>query len=191
MRRPAGFVLVGGRSRRMGTDKALLRHRGGRTLVECIAERLASVCEGVALIGPAERYRHLHLPVLADAIAERGPAGGVLAALRHGAEWNLIVACDMPGVCEDLFLRLIGRARAADVDCVVPITAEGQEHPLCALYSERCRDGWEQAMAEGLNKIGQIVRRFRTARVPVEDERHLQNLNTLADWHSYLRSAGK
>jgi molybdenum cofactor guanylyltransferase len=177
---------VGGRSRRMGTDKALLRNTDGRTLVECVAERLTRVCDSVTLVGPADRYGHLPYPMLADAVAERGPAGGVLAALRHGAEWNLLVACDMPGVCEELFVRLVRRAEQGGVDCVVPISPDGHEHPLCALYSRACHDEWEQALAQGLTRVGQIVRRFRVAHCEIENEEHLRNVNTPGDWQSYL-----
>ena len=169
----------------MGTDKALLPDGGG-TLVQRIAEQVSHVCECVTLIGPAQRYAHLGFAILPDAVAERGPAGGVLAALRHGSEWNLIVACDMPGVCEELFLRLIQRAEAGGVDCVVPVSAEGQDHPLCALYSQTCREGWEEAVAQKLTRIGQIVRRFRVAHVAIADEHQLRNVNTPDDWKSYL-----
>jgi molybdenum cofactor guanylyltransferase len=186
MLRPAGFVLVGGRSRRMGTDKALLAISEGRTLAECVAERVSRVCQSVTLVGPAVRYGHLPYPMLPDAVSERGPAGGVLAALRHGAEWNLLVACDMPGVCEELFVRLIRRAEEGGVDCVVPITPDGHEHPLCALYNRACRDGWEDALAQGLTRVGQIVRRFRVAHCEIHDEEHLRNVNTPGDWQNYL-----
>jgi molybdopterin-guanine dinucleotide biosynthesis protein A len=63
---------------------------------------------------------------------------------------------------------------------------EGQEHPLCALYNQSCREGWEEAVAQGLTKVVQIIRRFRIAQVPVEDEGQLRNLNTPGDWQTYL-----
>lgn len=175
----------------MGTDKALLEAGDGRTLVERVAARVARVCNRVTLIGPAERYGHLAFPILPDAVAERGPAGGILAALQCGDEWNLLVACDMPGVCDELFLRLIRRAEAGDADCVVPVSVEGLEHPLCALYNQSCRDEWEAAVAQGLTKVVQIIRRFRVAQVPIEDETQLRNLNTPGDWHDYCAHRGK
>jgi molybdopterin-guanine dinucleotide biosynthesis protein A len=170
----------------MGSDKALLAGSDGRTLVERVAEQVARFCGGVTLIGPADRYRHLPYPVLPDAVAERGPAGGILAALRQGAEWNLLVACDMPGVCDELFRRLIERAEAEAADCVIPISPEGQEHPLCALYGQSCREGWEDAVEQGLTRLGQIVRRFRVVHVEIENESQLHNVNTPGDWHSYF-----
>jgi molybdopterin-guanine dinucleotide biosynthesis protein A len=169
----------------MGTDKALLADRDGRTLVERVADQVARICGGVTLIGPADRYVHLSFPVLPDAVSERGPAAGILAALRQGADWSLVVACDMPGVCDELFQRLIDRADAERADCVVPISPEGQEHPLCALYHQSCREGWEDAVAQGLTRVGQIIRRFRVIHVEIVEEALLQNVNTPADWHSY------
>src|SRR5665213_1694187 len=99
----AGFVLAGGASRRMGRDKALLP-LGGGTMVEQIAARVLRVTGNVTLIGSPEKYGHLGLPVVADEIENCGPLGGLYTALRLSqAEWNVVVACDMPDVTE-LFL---------------------------------------------------------------------------------------
>ena len=68
----AGFVLAGGRSSRMGSNKALLPFRGS-TLVEHIAQRVHAAAGRVILVGQPEIYSHLALPVVADARPECGP----------------------------------------------------------------------------------------------------------------------
>src|SRR5882672_6033560 len=99
----AGFVLTGGRSSRMGRDKALLPvagsgPAGGLSLVERTAELVRGAAGSVILIGMPERYAHLGLPVVADIVEDCGPMGGLLTALHvTHADSNLIVACDMPG----------------------------------------------------------------------------------------------
>ncbi|MES1257997.1 MAG: NTP transferase domain-containing protein, partial [Acidobacteriota bacterium] len=84
----AGWILVGGRSARMGSDKALLRI-GGRPLALRIADAVAEVCGPVTLVGDPARYASLGLPVLADEFAGEGPLSGIEAALRGTrADWN-------------------------------------------------------------------------------------------------------
>ena len=97
MDRMAGFVLVGGNSTRMGRDKAQLPLHG-RTLVEHIAGAVAEAAGSVTLIGAPERYPDLGIRMLPDSRPGAGPLGGICTALAStDAEWNLIVACDMPG----------------------------------------------------------------------------------------------
>jgi molybdopterin-guanine dinucleotide biosynthesis protein A len=142
----AGFVLVGGRSSRMGRDKALLP-LNGLTLVEVLAGLVKSAAKTVRLIGPPDRYESLGFPVVADSVENCGPLGGVYTALSiTRADWNLIVACDMPGLTADFLENLLRAAEASEADCVVPAGTRGVE-PLCAVYHRRCRTQAASAIA--------------------------------------------
>src|SRR5437588_11783860 len=97
--RVSGFVLSGGRSSRMGRDKALLPYRS-RTLVQHVADEVQRVTGNVSLIGDAARYAHFGYPVYPDCVPECGPLGGIYTALnRSEADWSIIVSCDLPKVC--------------------------------------------------------------------------------------------
>src|SRR5579862_3839386 len=97
----AGFVLAGGRSRRMGRDKALLPYRGA-PLIAHVAGTVEKVLDDsghVAIVGAPDRYRDLGYRVLADLFPGCGPLGGIVTALSLAeSDWNLIVACDMPNL---------------------------------------------------------------------------------------------
>jgi molybdopterin-guanine dinucleotide biosynthesis protein A len=98
----AGFVLAGGRSSRRGRDKALIPC-GDHTLIGHIARVVERACGSVVLVGCPERYRALPYPAIEDALPEQGPLGGIQAALcASSAEWNLVVACDMPLITVEL-----------------------------------------------------------------------------------------
>src|SRR5579863_4844402 len=92
----AGFILGGGESSRMAVDKGLLEIDG-----EAVILRTARVMEAVAgsacVVGGVETYRGLGLRAIADDWPRCGPLGAIATALRASdAEWNLIVACDLP-----------------------------------------------------------------------------------------------
>jgi molybdopterin-guanine dinucleotide biosynthesis protein A len=112
-----GFVLVPGHSTRMGRDKALLKFHGS-TFAGGIAECVRRVAGNVTLVGPPDRYRELGYTVIPDRVPGCGPLGGVYTALSSShAEWNLIVACDMP-----LVHGCVRRRRIRRLDC-------GLRHP--------------------------------------------------------------
>src|SRR5262245_20962580 len=130
----AGYVLAGGRSSRMGSDKALLPFGGG-TLLEHVAQVVHQAVGNVTVIGPQSRYGRLGLQVIEDVHPNAGPLGGIQTALRHSpAEWSLVVACDMPGLTVVFLSWLIAAATASAAQAVLP-TVDGERlEPICAMY---------------------------------------------------------
>lgn len=177
MLRRAGFVLVGGRSSRMGRDKALLP-AGSKTLAEQTADYVKHAAGNVTLIGPPDRYGFLGLPVIPDVAEGLGPLAGLCTALRiSAAEWNLIVACDMPGLNAEFLRKLLESAEIAGKDCLVPSSARGME-PLCAVYHARILPAVESALNRKLLKMQDFVRQLDHAIWPVEDAALVRNVNT-------------
>jgi molybdopterin-guanine dinucleotide biosynthesis protein A len=176
-----GFVLTGGRSSRMGRDKALLPIDRS-TLVEQIAARVRAAAGSVTLIGSPARYGSLGLPVAADLIEDCGPIGGVYTALKiSSAPWNLIVACDMPAVTAGFFGGLLEAARNADAECVVPETGSSL-HPLCAVYHRRAVAALQYAFDHKSFKMHDLLRSLRTLTLPVSDASLVENVNTPIEW---------
>jgi molybdopterin-guanine dinucleotide biosynthesis protein A len=165
----------------MGRDKALLP-LGGTTMVEEIAARVRGAAGSVTLIGSPEKYGHLGLPVVADEIENCGPLGGLYTALRGTeAEWNVLVACDMPNVNEVFLEQLFVAAEGSDLDCVVP-EIDGQTNPLCAVYHRRLIVAAESAISRKLFKMQNFVSTLRTFYWRAPDPRPLLNVNTPAEW---------
>src|ERR1700722_1892092 len=177
----AGFVLVGGASRRMGRDKALLP-LGAVTMVEEIAARVRAAAGNVTLIGSPEKYGHLGLPVVPDEIENCGPLGGLYTALRRTeADWNVLVACDMPHVTEVFLKQLLEAAEGSDGDCLVPEIG-GKIDPLCAVYHRRLVTAAECSIHRKLFKMQYFVSTLRTSYWRVSDARPLLNVNTPSEW---------
>jgi molybdopterin-guanine dinucleotide biosynthesis protein A len=177
----AGFVLVGGRSSRMGRDKALLR-LGDSTLVELVAARVRAAAGNVTLIGPSERYGGLGYPVVGDLVEACGPLGGVYTALSiTSADWNLVVACDMPSLTVEFLEDLLAAAEVVGPDCLVPQTSSGLE-PLCAVYHRRCLAAAKAAILHKVFKMHDFISGLRCETRPLSDPSPLENINTPEEW---------
>ncbi len=179
----AGFVLTGGRSSRMGRDKALLPIEGS-LLVERTAERVRAAAGSVTLIGAPGRYVHLGLSVLPD-LAEDGAGGpifGLHTALKTTcADWNLVVACDMPGLTTGFLTGLLAAARQMGCACLTPQTESGL-HPLCAVYHRRAGDAVEFAIHHKRFKMHDLLKSLGAVSLPVSDASLLENVNTPLEW---------
>ena len=179
----AGFVLAGGASSRMGRDKALLPYRGS-SLLEHVAGQVRQAAGSVAIIGPRRLYGDLGPPVFEDLHPGCGPLGGIEAALSaSAAEWNLVVACDMPGVTAEFLRCLLEHAEESGADAMAADGGRGLE-PLCACYRRACLPAIRQAIQSKAFKLADALAGVRLLHWPVE-EAVLVNLNTPQDWDRY------
>jgi molybdopterin-guanine dinucleotide biosynthesis protein A len=179
--RRSGYVLVGGNSSRMGRDKAMLPYRGER-LVDYIAREVRGAAGSVTLVGAAERYGALGYRVIPDKIAGRGPLGGVHAALSDtSAEWNLLVACDMPRLEQALLENLLGRAEELGCDCLVPLSAPNKVEPLCAVWRRSALAKIEAALNAGVLRMTDALQLLDT-HYWTGAEACFANANTPREW---------
>lgn len=141
----SGVVLAGGRSRRMSTDKALLRV-DGMALVDRVAAVLGQVCDEV-LIASGDGARLDRPGEIADAFPDAGPLGGLLAAMEAATHEVLaVVAVDMPAASAAV-LETLARA-LGEADAAVPVV-DGRAHPLHAVYATRTVAGLRAYLEEG------------------------------------------
>lgn len=183
--RRAGFVLVGGASSRMGRDKALLPYQD-TVLAECVAREVEKAAGSAMFVGPSERYNGLSRRVIPDLRPGNGPLGGLEAALAAtNADWNLIVACDMPQVSAPLFLELFERAEVSGADCLVPHSAPGRPEPLCAVYHRRCLSAAQVAIDHKILKMNDFLARLNVAAWSVSQPRWPGNVNTPEEFKAH------
>jgi len=171
----------------MGTDKAFLE-LGDKPLIARAVELAHEVAAEVKIVGDQEKFS-AYGPVVADIYRDRGPLGGIHAALKDtDAEWNLILAVDLPFLKASFLDYLLKRALSADAMATVPSTG-GYCQPLCAVYRKQFADVAERALAEGRNKIDQLFGNVSLCVVSEEDivtngftASIFRNLNTPEEW---------
>lgn len=184
----AGFILAGGGSSRMGRDKALLE-LGGMTLVVRTARLVQEVAEAPTIVGSPERLGGLGLKVIGDGWPGAGPLGGIATALHASdAQWNLIVACDLPYLTKAWLETIAARALASRADAVLPMNERGAE-PLCAMYQTKCERAIRASLERGTRKVTDGLAGLRVEKIePAEwkgfdsDGLLFKNMNSPADY---------
>jgi molybdopterin-guanine dinucleotide biosynthesis protein A len=183
----SAFILAGGQSLRMGEDKAFLR-LGGGTLLTHALETARAAAGSVCIVGSAEKFAAF-APVIEDVYPQRGPLGGIHAALtRTATDLNLVVAVDLPFIQPNFLHYLIARARETDAVVVVP-KAGGGLQPLCAVYRRSFSEVADRSLRAGRNKIDSLFGEVQTRVVGPKElklnkfsEEMFRNLNTKRDW---------
>jgi molybdopterin-guanine dinucleotide biosynthesis protein A len=141
-----GVILVGGKSRRMGRDKAFLQITG-KTIFERVLEIFRESFDRIVLVGDrAERFAGYGLPVLPD-IYPGSALGGLYTGLYHSATEHVFVSsCDLPFPNQAVVRHLC--SLKSGFDAVVPNTAHGFE-PLFALYAKNCLGPMRELLESG------------------------------------------
>jgi molybdopterin-guanine dinucleotide biosynthesis protein A len=147
-----GFVLAGGRSSRMGTDKAALL-LNGNTLLQHAIQIVGSVTRGpVSILGSRQLYG-LYGQVIEDLYPGCGPLAGIHSALSHSrTRFNLIIAVDTPFLSSEFLRHMATRAVETGAAVTVPEIG-GYIQPLCAVYSRDFLPIAENALKSGAFKI--------------------------------------
>ena len=161
------FVLAGGKSSRMGSDKAFVR-LGDKTLLSLALKVAEAVAGEVRIVGDAKKFAAFG-QVVEDVYSDRGPLGGIHGALSSSAtELNLMLAVDLPFVDAKFLKYLLLRGRESGAMVTVPRTGGGLQ-PLCAAYQRGFAEVAGQSLRDGQNKIDSLFERIATC-VIEEDE---------------------
>lgn len=184
------FILAGGASRRMGTDKSQLLIEQ-QTFTERIAETLLQLTDSVTIVGRAANSTLRSVP---DVYPQWGALGGLHAALTACTrEWAIVVACDLPLVTAELFKHL-AKLRL-DHEAVVPIQDDGRPQPLAALYRvDPCAERATELIETGRRRPLDLLETVKTRWVLFaeitnldQSERFFVNINTPEDYYEAIR----
>lgn len=169
-----GVVLAGGRSRRLGVDKALLQF-GDTPLLRIVVDRVARVCSRVLVaVDRPDRYQELALS--ADFVADESPGHGPLSGLQSGlracgTEHALVVACDLPFLNVRLLRHMAELPRS--YQALVP--RQGRRwQPLHAVYARSCLETVDEMLSDGGGSMRQLLSRLV---VQPLDEREIRRLD--------------
>ena len=193
----SGIILAGGRSTRMGQDKAQMIYHN-ETMLERTVKELKKVADEIILASNNKnKYNLAGLTEVSDIYPGMGPLGGMHAGLLHAKNmYAFVVSCDMPFFRWELASFLLEKREGYDV--VVPEIG-GNLEPLCAVYSKKCLDAIEKCIQSDIRKIIEFYPYVKVLKIKeaelrsfsAEAEKYFFNLNTPEDYHALLRENNK
>jgi molybdopterin-guanine dinucleotide biosynthesis protein A len=187
-----GLILAGGRSRRMGHDKALL-DRAGQSQLAYTYDLLNACLDKVFVSArpdqenDEERGRY---DQILDRYDDMGPIAGILSALEEHPEVDwLVVACDLPNIDEQTLRYLLDRRAGTQSFTAYTSSYDGLPEPLCALYHSGCTDVIRGFVDAGVKCPRKILIRSETRLLEQPDPRSLDNVNTPNDLQNSVLQA--
>lgn len=193
-----GFIIAGGKSSRMGTEKALLSING-KTLIDLAIAQARSISEDILIVGPKETLS-AYGRIVADVYKDCGPLGGIHAALgRTQTELNLMIAVDTPFVSREFLAYLREEAVKHRAMVTLPRTADGLQ-PLCAIYRRDFMPVAEKALKERRLKLDAVFHPATTHVIDLTNDQVKQrgftadlfdNLNTRDDYERVRREKSR
>lgn len=155
----SGFILAGGKSTRMGFDKAFLLINN-KPLLQIMIDVIEPFCQHVAISGQNPDYATFQVGMVPDTYSDCGPISGLYSVLKQSStDWNLIVSVDVPFLNEELIRFLI--LNIGEYDCVIPQHKAGIE-PLAGLYHRRIWPAIAAQISKGNYKLTGLLSEIKT-----------------------------
>jgi len=150
----SGFILAGGKSSRMGTDKALLLVQD-ESMLKRMIRLLEPHCKSIAISGNKPEYNDFNIEMVMDLYSGCGPISGIISSLKHSStEWNLLVSVDVPFINDVFILYLI--AHIGNYDCIIA-EHEGRVEPLMGFYNRQIIPVVEEMIRQGDYKLMRLL----------------------------------
>jgi molybdopterin-guanine dinucleotide biosynthesis protein A len=175
----AVYILCGGKSTRMKTEKGLVEFQG-KTFLQWILEAVHPLTENITLVTKNKAYSKFGLPMISDFVEEKGPVGGIFTALTNSqAEYNLILSCDIPRITTVVISALLESAVTTDFEATI-LTDGVHDYPLIGCYRKSSAPIFEEAIFLDHLKLCPLVNSIPNHKILVSPQNHstLYNINT-------------
>ncbi len=177
-------IMAGGKSSRLGRNKALLA-LGNATVIEHVIATVSAIAAPVTIItNNPEEYKHLGLATAGDLRPGCGPLSGIHAALSlSGTEYVLVKSCDIPLIGPELLSLLHSNYPGHDIT----IFKTSRFEPLCAIYRRTCLPALEELIDHGEYRIIDLFPTLDTLVIRSDDEDAFRSINTVDDYQAMLK----
>lgn len=179
------FVLAGGKSQRMGTEKGLL-DLNGKPFVSHICDALVPIVgQEIVIVSSNPDYDFLGYKRIEDMIANKGPVGGLYSALKHSkTKYNLVLSVDVPLVTAELLEWLVDNHEESYM--MTQVQCKEKASPLIAVYDRSMRIILGEYIAGNQLKLCDVIEEVnhQTLEVPKKWMAQVQNINTDEDYQN-------
>lgn len=177
------YILAGGKSSRMGTDKGLLL-LNGKPFVSHIYEALKPIVgDNIVVVSANSDYDFLGCKRIEDIVTDKGPVGGIYTALHNSnSNLNLIVSVDVPLVSTELLQWIV--AHHTDDFQMTQIEVEGKSSPLIAVYDKSLENIFKENLQNEQLRLRIVIEsiKHQTLELPEKWRFQVQNINTKEEY---------
>ena len=172
----SAFILCGGKSSRMQTEKGLVIFRD-KPFIQHIIDAVKAVTSNIFLVTENTDYEKFGFPLISDIYADKGPVGGIYSALKNTSTCdNLILSCDIPLITIAILNDLISSHAKTEKSITIATEVE-KSHPLIGVYHKSVAPFFEESILNNELKLMSLITKIGYNALQIKDTNALQNIN--------------
>lgn len=175
----SAFILCGGKSSRMGTEKGLVNYNN-QPFIQLVIDAIVPITTNIFLVTDNQEYTDFNYPLVADVYKNKGPVGGIFSALdRSETENNLILSCDIPKISTNVIKNYLIN-NISDQKDVIFLSDDKNVYPLIGIYNKRVKPKLSEAISSNRIKLLSLLNELncQVIKVNPRDFESLKNINT-------------
>ena len=182
----SGIILTGGKSSRMGRDKASIL-LNEKPFIQYVIEALKPLVDSISIVSSNPKHDTFGVQRVEDLIEDAGPLAGLYSGLSQSStDLNLVLSCDIPYI-KTKTLELLLNEDYFEYD-IVQLSAKGKSMPLIARYKKSCAPVCLELLNSGERRLRKLSEKCSVKTLTVEDNLvfQTQNINTIEDLKTIL-----
>ena len=175
----SAFILCGGKSSRMGTEKGLVNYNN-KAFIQLVIDAIEPITTNIFLVTDNQEYTDFNYPLVADIYKNKGPVGGIFSALdRSETENNLILSCDIPKISTNVIKNYLIN-NISDQKDVIFLSDDKNIYPLIGIYNKSVKPKFSEAISSNRIKLLSLLNELncQVIKVNPRDFESLKNINT-------------
>lgn len=171
------YILAGGKSSRMKTEKGLVMLKG-KPMIEWVIQACEPFQTNITIIANSTHYSYLPYPTIKDDITNCGPIGGIVTALHHSEKQNvLVLSCDIPYI-QTAVLKALLNSSDPFADAHIPIH-KNIIHPLIGIYKKSATETILKQIESANYKLLHLLKKLNTAYINMDKfgDSNFENIN--------------
>lgn len=188
MREISAYIIAGGKSSRMGSDKGMLPLNESVFIAHIVKALKESLIKNITIVSSNAAYDFLNCNRIEDIHPDKGPVGGIFTALSHSkTKQNIILSVDIPLISPAIIKWLV--ANIDDKKQITQVKVLDKTSPLIAVYNKNIVSVFEDNLKKEQLKLRMVVDEIphQTIEVPEEWCALLQNINTKEDYQNLIK----
>ncbi|RPG61936.1 MAG: molybdenum cofactor guanylyltransferase [Flavobacteriaceae bacterium TMED220] len=173
------YILCGGKNKRMGTEKGLVKING-KSFIELIVNAVSNFSKNIFLVTDNKNYLSLGYPIIGDLYKNKGPVSGIFSALNHSeTDQNLILSCDVPFINFKILDRIIKQHYLFNKKITIAKDSSNI-HPLIGMYHQSIKSVFKRSILDGNLKLINVIEKIDVEYVKFNNssKKFLKNINS-------------